>query len=163
MRTELEPVEYDERERAMFAALPRESAPSPFLEERLVNALRSEGYFKRPVRRPQWFVQLAAAAALFVAGGFAGHQYAMRNALETSLARTNLTLADRVLLMQRAGSAYVRAANGYADATARIDSSAVEVASKVLMGAAMAVARRSLDGGMTTRLATVMQSAGAIQ
>ena len=163
MRDEPELVEYDERERAMFTALPRESELNTGQEERVVNALRGEGYFRRAPRRTRWMLQLAAAVALFVAGGFAGNRYAMRNSLETRLARIDLSLSDRVLLLQRAGSAYVRAANGYADATVRIDSSAVEVASQVLLGAALAVARRSLDGGMTTRLAAAMQAHGAIQ
>jgi hypothetical protein len=163
MRNELEPLEYDERELAMFAALPRESELDAAGEERVVKALHAEGYFRRAPRRAQWVLKLAAAAALFAAGGFAGNRYAMRNSLETNLARRDLSLSDRVLLLQRAGSAYVRAANGYADATVRVDSSAVEVASQVLVGAAMAVARRSLDGGMSTRLATAMQGQGAIQ
>ena len=64
-----------------------------------------------------------------------------------------------MLLLQRAGSAYVRAAQGYADATTRIDSTAVEVASQVLVGAAHAVARNNLDAGMAARLAEVLAAA----
>jgi hypothetical protein len=73
------------------------------------------------------------------------------------LDRKQLSVADRVLLLQRAGSAYVRAAQSYADATAHVDSNAVEVASRVLLGAAHAVARSSLDAGLSERLTTAMQ------
>jgi hypothetical protein len=83
-------------------------------------------------------------------------RYAQRNSLEQQLARTDLTVSDRVLLLQRAGSAYVRAAQGYADATAHVDSTAVEVASRVLLGAAHAVARNGLDAGLSHGLTTVL-------
>src|SRR3569623_2032129 len=75
-----------------------------------------------------------------------------RSSLEDMLARKDLTTGERVLLLQRAGSAYVLAAQSYANATAHIDSSAVEVASQVLLGAAHAVARSSMDGGLSQRL-----------
>jgi hypothetical protein len=60
--------------------------------------------------------------------------------------------------MQRAGSAYVRAAKGYANAVGRNDSTAVEVASRVLLGAAQAVARTNLDGGLTPDLTAALQT-----
>jgi hypothetical protein len=153
--------DYTERERALFAALPRESELSVVAEQRTIAALRSEGYFRRAPRRVQWVLQAAAAVALLITGGVIGERYGMRNSLEVRLTRTDLSLTDRVLLLQRAGSAYVRAANGYADATSRVDSTAIEVAQQILMGAAQAVARRSMDGGMTTRLARALQAPGA--
>ena len=48
-------------------------------------------------------------------------------------------------------------AQGYADATTRADSTAVEVASQVLVGAANAVARHNLDAGMAARLAAALR------
>lgn len=153
--------EYNDRERALFAALVRESEVSVAEEQRTVHALRAEGYFRRAPRRVHWVLQAAAAVALLVTGSVFGEHYGMRNSLEARLARTDLSLTDRVLLLQRAGSAYVRAANGYADATSHVDSTAIEVAQQILMGAAQAVARRSMDGGMTTRLARMMQAPGA--
>ena len=78
------------------------------------------------------------------------------------LARRDLTPAERVLLLQRAGSAYVRAAQSYADATAKSDSNAVEVASRVLIGAAHAVARNSLDAGLSARLTSALQPGAVI-
>jgi hypothetical protein len=102
-------------------------------------------------------LQAVAAVLVFLAGTFAGSRYATRNSLEEMLDRKQLSVADRVLLLQRAGSAYVRAAQSYADATAHVDSNAVEVASRVLLGAAHAVARSSLDAGLSERLTTAMQ------
>ena len=77
------------------------------------------------------------------------------------LTRTDLSLADRILLMQRAGSAYVRAANSYASAASRTDSTAIEVANRVLRGAAQAVARSKLDGGLTPSLTAALRSTAA--
>lgn len=156
-----ESVEYTDAERAVFAALPRDRAVVPGEDDRLVAALRSEGFFRRRRVAHAWIWQAAAAAALFAGGGWAGAKYTARHSLETMLTRRDLTLTDRVFLLQRAGSAYVQAANGYADATSHTDSTAVQVAQQVLIGAAQAVARRSMDGGMTTRLTAAMQgSAG---
>lgn len=139
-----------------FADLPRTAALTPGEFERLAERLRDEGLL-RPRRRPtRWMAGAAAAVALFSLGAFAGVRYAQKNSLEQMLARTDLTVAERVLVLQRAGSAYVRAAQAYADATAHVDSTAVEVASKVLLGAAHAVARNSLDAGLSHNLTTVL-------
>lgn len=160
MQDDMNPIEYTNREKAMFAALSRDSELNQLEEQRLVNALRSEGYFKRPQPRFGWKLQAAAAVMLFIAGGAIGVQYGInygaRNSLEAQIARKDLTLTERVLTLQRAGSAYVNAANAYADATAVVDSSAIEVAREILKGAATAVARRSLDGGMSARLAIML-------
>ena len=147
--------EWSADERTAFDALPRESMITPGEESRLVAALRSEGFFRRRSRVPVVLLQVAAAVVLFVAGGYVGTRMEPQDTIESMLERTDLSLDDRVLLLQRAGSAYVRAANGYASATSVVDSAAVEVASKVLMGAAHAVARQSLDGGFTVQLATM--------
>jgi hypothetical protein len=146
------------REQALFAALPRESHVPAGEEQRTVRLLRQEGFLRARSRLPRVALQLAAGLTLFAAGAFAGSQHGQRYSIETMLDRTDLTLDDRVYLLQRAGSAYVRAANEYASATSVVDSTAVEVASKVLMGAAHAVARQSLDGGFTVRLATMFSS-----
>lgn len=144
-----------------LADLPRTAELTPGADDRLVDALRREGFFHR--RRGGWVWGLGAIAAgvVFTAGMFAGTRYARRNSLEDMLARKDLSTADRVLLLQRAGSAYVSAAQSYATATAHIDSSAVEVASQVLLGAAHAVARSSMDGGLSERLSTVLQPVSA--
>lgn len=164
MQNDRDEIELTDAERAMFAALPHERASEPAEEDRLVDALRADGYFRRRDSSARWVLQFAAAIALFAGGAYGGARYADRNSLERMLDRTDLTMSQRVLLLQRAGSAYVHAANGYADATATVDSSAMEVASQVLLGAAQAVARRSLDGGMTARLATMLQyNAGSPQ
>lgn len=160
MQDDLDPVEYTNREKALFAALPRESAVNQLEEQRLMNALRSEGYFRRTPTRFGWKLQVAAAILFLVAGGAIGVRYGMnygaRNSIESMIAREDLTLTERVLLLQRAGSAFVNAANAYTDATAVVDSSAIEVARQILKGAATAVARRSLDGGMSARLAVML-------
>jgi hypothetical protein len=52
----------------------------------------------------------------------------------------------------------VRAANAYAGAVSKTDSTAIEVASRVLLGAAQAVARSNLDGGLTPGLAAALRA-----
>jgi hypothetical protein len=143
----------------LFTELPRTAPLEAGEAERLAVRLRREGFFQSPRRLVRRTLQAAAALVIFTLGAFAGSQYARRNSLEEMLARKQLSVADRVLLLQRAGSAYVRAAQSYADATAHVDSNAVEVASRVLLGAAHAVARSSLDAGLSERLTTAMQPA----
>lgn len=144
----------------LFGALPRTTETTPGEFERLVEQLRREGFFQTRRRVPRWVSALAAAAAIFVVGAIGGAvigaRYARENSLEQLLARTDLTVSERVLLLQRAGSAYVRAAQSYADATTHVDSTAVEVASRVLLGAAHAVARSGLDAGLSKDLSTVL-------
>lgn len=161
MSDEFELDEVDEKMQRLFAALPRESAPEPRELEFLVTALEAEGFLRRRDRRLSRVLQIAAAIVLLVLGGVAGASIARRNSLEAMLARTDLSLSDRILLMQRAGSAYVRAANSYASAASRTDSMAVEVASRVLLGAAQAVARSKLDGGLTPSLTAALRATAA--
>src|SRR5215207_9704411 len=52
-------------------------------------------------------------------------------------------------------AADVRASNAYAGAVAQTDSTAIEVASRVLLGAAQAVARSNLDGGVSPSLTEI--------
>lgn len=158
MHDQRDPYELTEHERALFAALPRAAQIAAGTEDATVEALRAEGYFGRRRGGARRLMQLAAAIAIFAVGGISGAKYAMRNSLERQLTLKNLSLNERVLLLQRAGSAYVKAANGYADATTRADSTAVEVASQVLLGAAHAVARRSLDDGISTQLTALFST-----
>ena len=161
MSDEFELDEVDERMQRLFAALPRESPPEPRELGALVSALKAEGFLRRRDRRLSWVLQIAAAVVVLVLGGVAGASIARRNSLEAMLARTDLSLSDRILLMQRAGSAYVRAANSYASAASQTDSAAVEVASRVLLGAAQAVARSKLDGGLTPSLTAALRATAA--
>lgn len=151
-----------ERERALFDALPKESPLKKGAEDRLIGALRAEGFLGRRRGEMHWALQLAAAAVLLAVGGFAGFavgsREASRNSIDAMLARDDLVLADRVFLLQRAGSAYVRAANKYADATPVVDSAAVDVARQVLLGAAQAMSSRSLDGGVTSLIAAALDT-----
>ena len=158
MSDELDPTERDARLERLFRELPRESPPEPRELDHLITALRAEGFLQPRRRRSQWVVQLAAAIVLVVLGGVVGARYASRNSLESVLERTDLSLPDRILLMQRAGSAYVRAANAYAASAAQNDSTAIEVASRVLLGAAQAVARHNLDGGLTPDLTAALRT-----
>ena len=153
-------TELENHAQRLFAALPRESTPEPRELDHLVSALRAEGFFRRRPRRLSWLTQLAAAVVLLMLGGLAGARIATRNSLEAQLARTDLSVTERILLMQRAGSAYVRASNSYAGAVAQADSTAVEVASRVLLGAAQAVARSNLDGGLSPSLTAALRATG---
>ena len=154
-------TDLSERERRLVAALPRESVPSPHEIDHLVSALRSEGFFRTPPRRASWgswVPRLAAAVLLLLLGGWAGARIATQNSLEAMLDRTDLSVSERILLMQRAGSAYVRASNAYASSVAKADSTAVEVASQVLIGAAQAVAGSDLGTGVSSRLTAALRS-----
>jgi hypothetical protein len=153
-------TEHDSEILGMLAELPRTAPLDAGETDRMVARLRDDGFFRPQGRAFRLAIQAVAATAIFAVGVFAGSQYARRNSLEM-LSRQHLSVADRVLLLQRAGSAYVRAAQSYADATAHVDSSAVEVASRVLLGAAHAVARSGLDAGLSARLTTAMQPAVA--
>ena len=126
------------------------------MEERLVRILKQEGLLRTRPRSAPIAYGLAAALLIFALGGVTGSALARRNSLEALLDRQEMSLPDRVLLMQRAGTAYVRAAHQYAVSAKSVDSTAVEVASRVLMGAANAVARSDLDGGLTPRLVNVL-------
>jgi hypothetical protein len=159
MSDDFGPNESDGRLEQLFRELPREDAVDGRALDRTVSALEAEGFLWPRRRGWAWLAgQVAAAIVLVLAGGFAGARIAMRDSLEARLERTDLSVSDRILLMQRAGSAYVRAANGYANAVARNDSTAVEVASRVLLGAAQAVARTNLDGGLTPDLTAALQT-----
>lgn len=149
--------EHDSEILRLLDELPRTAPLDGGEADRIVARLRHEGFFRSRGRVLRWAIQAAAAVVIFALGAFAGSRYAHRNSLEEMLAQKHLSIADRVLLLQRAGSAYVRAAQSYADATANVDSNAVEVASRVLLGAAHAVARSSLDAGLSARLTTAMQ------
>jgi hypothetical protein len=154
-------TELDADERRMFASLPRGMAAVPEGEERIVQALRSEGFFGRRRFGPRPALRLAAAVAIMlggaVIGSVIGARFAARTSLEAQLTRNDLTIAERILLLQRAGSAYVQAAHAYAGATAQTDSTAVEVARQVLVGAAHAMVRSRLDAGMAAGLTSVLQ------
>ena len=153
------------RERELFAALPRELPHDPATEHRVVSALRAEGFFDRAAQT-KWG-RLAAAVALVLGGsvvGFVvGASAGARSSVEVQLARNDLTIAERVLLLQRAGSAYVQAAHAYADATAETDSTAAEVARQVLVGAAHALVRSDLGGGVAASLTSVLRTPIASQ
>lgn len=150
--------EYDADLNALFDALPRETpAAGGRAADRLVTRLRHEGFFTRRRNRIGWPIGIAAAAVLMALSAWGGWLAGRQGSLDEMLARKDLTLSDRVLLLQRAGSAYVTAAESYASATARTDTTAIEVASRVLLGAAHAVARNHLDAGVAARLTNVLQ------
>jgi hypothetical protein len=149
--------EHDPELSALFAELPRKAASDPRGADRLVARLRLEGFLNRR-GWARWPIGIAAALLLLGLGAWGGWTAGRRGSLEEMLARNDLTIGDRVLLLQRAGSAYVTAAQSYANATARTDTAAIEVASRVLLGAAHAVARNHLDAGVAARLTNALQS-----
>jgi hypothetical protein len=154
--------ELDLDEQRLFSALPREMPLDPTLEDRVVAALRSERFFLHGTSRRGVALRASLVAMLLLAVSLAsaalGARLATRNSLEVMVGRPDLSVGDRVLLLQRAGSAYVRAAHAYADGTQLADSSAVEVARQVLLGAAHAVVRSRLDAGVASRLTTLLQT-----
>lgn len=150
-------MQHDDEDLVLFAELPREIPVDAGEVDHVVRRLRSDGFFRRQSRVWRNAALAAAAVFIFAVGVALGSYVTRRGSLEDMLARRDLEVSDRILLLQRAGSAYVTAAQGYADATAHIDSSAVEVASHVLLGAAHAVARSNLDAGVAARLSAALQ------
>ena len=146
----------DDAERSWLAALPQASAPPPVVEERLVAALRQEGYLSPRRRIIAPLAGLAAAAALFVTGGLLGAHLARRDALESRVMRTNLSAEERILLLQRAGSVYLRSMQQVA-AIAPRDPMAAEVATQALTATAHAAARMRLDGGLSLQLVSLLE------
>jgi hypothetical protein len=59
MSDDLEITELEENERRLFSSLPREMEPDPLAEDRVVAALRADGFIAR--RRATW--QRIAASA----------------------------------------------------------------------------------------------------
>jgi hypothetical protein len=153
--------DYTSAERARFEALPRTAALDPRLEDSIVAELRRDGRFARPRPRAGLWIATALAAGLIVAAWIGGVRYGSRsaqaNSIEAQLRDTTLDRNERVLLMQRAGSAYVTAAHQYASSVAKTDSLAIQVASQVLLGAAQAVARTDLEGGVASQVAGLMR------
>jgi hypothetical protein len=109
--------EYDEHQQRLFALLPRESDVSPADADPVVDALRADGFFRARSSARHWWVAIAAGIVVATGGGFIGARLAMRHSLEAEIGRSDLTVEERIILLQRAGSAYVRAAQGYAGAT----------------------------------------------
>lgn len=146
-----EPPEWTPEEWEAFERLPRESDPPPFLEERLVEALRVQGLLRAtrgPARRtsPAWWATgIAAALALFFGGMVAG-QWRASTATENLVAALQVVdAAERAALVQRTGSLYVEALTGLAELQARGEDEAVgtgvEVAAGALYAAALELAR----------------------
>jgi hypothetical protein len=150
-------MQTDDEDFDLLAQFPREIPVDDLEVDQIVRRLRADGLLRNNLRVWRNATLAAAAVIIFALGTTLGSYLTRRGSLEDMLARRDLDVGDRILLLQRAGSAYVSAAQGYADATAHVDSSAVEVASKVLIGAAHAVARSNLDAGMAARLATALQ------
>lgn len=146
----------DDAERSWLAALPQASSPPPAVEERLVAALRQVGYLAPRRRIITPLVGLAAAAVLFITGGLLGAHLARREALETRVMRTNLSAEERILLLQRAGSVYLRSMQQVAAIVPR-DSTAAEVATQALTATAYAAARMKLDGGLSLQLVSLLE------
>jgi len=104
----------------LLAELPRSAPLAPGETDRTVQRLRAEGML-RARRQPSiaWFPAAAAAAVLIFAGGvYVGRHIEERHSLEALVARQDATLADRVVLLQRAQTTYVRAAHAYTELAA---------------------------------------------
>jgi hypothetical protein len=153
--------DYTDEERRLLEALPRSAQPSGALEQYIVSALHDEGLLRSPRRRLLIPAYVLLAASLVVAAWKGGARYGAASAraasIEGQLERQDMSSADRILLMQRSGSAYVAAANAYAASVKQADATAVEVSSQVLLGAAQAVARANLGGAVAPRLATALR------
>jgi hypothetical protein len=98
-----------------MAALPRERAPSPFLEERVVRALRNRGVLETRKRR---FVEVtalriagavAACLVILIGGLAAGRWSSSLQIVRTESVPFAASEASAAASLQRAGTAYVLA------------------------------------------------------
>src|SRR3954464_11650155 len=92
---------YDEAELRLLARLAREAPVSPGEVDVVVQRLKHEGLVRPRVTKLRWAGLAAAAILLFAAGAFVGRARAQRGSLEDTLVRRDLTLDERVLLLQR--------------------------------------------------------------
>jgi len=145
-------------ERAWVASLARASAPPPGAEDRAVAALRREGLLGRRRVVAPMLLGIAAALLVFASGAWVGAHVARGGSVEGQLYRDDASLSQRVLVLQRAGSAYIRAMQRVA-AVAPPDSIAAEVATQALTGAALAAARAHLDSDLSPRLVSFFEAA----
>ena len=136
-----------------LAELPRTTPIDPDGATRVLARLRREGFFGRQRPVLTWAIRAAAAILIFVLGAFAGMRYARRNSFDDLVVRSDLPASQRVLVLQHAGSNYVRAAEAYAT---QPDSTGAEVARQVLLGAAGAVARSGLETDVSLQLARLL-------
>jgi len=102
-------------EREALAALPREPAPSPHLEERVVRALRSRGVLKE---RERWTLELsplrvaaalATCIALLVGGFMLGRSSSATITMPVSIPEGMPGATSYAVSLQGAGTAYLRA------------------------------------------------------
>ncbi len=96
---------------AALRTLPDEVAPPPGEEDRTVRALRRRGLLPPPRWRRYGvpLTRVAAALVIFAAGAVYGDARATRWAMDTLLEQRDRDTRATALLVQRAGSAYVRA------------------------------------------------------
>jgi hypothetical protein len=116
-------------EQEALEALPRERTPSPFLEERVVKALRDRGVLRSRKRRTIELTAVriaasAAAAVVLLVGGFAlGRWTGERPAAQADTPAIEASGLALAASLQRAGTAYVSALGELAasDAAPRSD------------------------------------------
>lgn len=102
-------------EREALEALPKERTPSPFLENRVVNALRRRGVLRPAERRIIEITRLrlvgAVAVSIFLlVGGFAvGHLTALRQITPPGEPRAEKSEVPIPATVQQVGTAYVSA------------------------------------------------------
>jgi hypothetical protein len=102
-------------EREALEALPKERTPSPFLESRIVNALRRRGVLRPPERRMVEVTRLrlvgavAASILLLLAGFAAGHWTGSSPVTPPESPAAGIGPAPVPASVQQAGAAYVSA------------------------------------------------------
>jgi hypothetical protein len=102
-------------EREALEALPKERTPSPFLENRVVNALRRRGVLRPAERQVIEVTRLrlvgavAASILLLIAGFAMGHRTASRQIAPTGVPRAEPGDVPIPATVQQVGTAYVSA------------------------------------------------------
>src|SRR5262245_62165490 len=104
----------------LLAELPRSAPLAPGETDRIVRQLHAEGMLRAHRKLSIGWVPAAAAAAalLFAAGVYVGQRNEKRHSLEAQVTSQSATLADRVILLERAQTTYVRAARAYSEMAA---------------------------------------------
>lgn len=158
-----EAVELTDAEREALRGLPREMIPPARLEERVVDALKADGWLgghggsgrthpSRLLGRRRWggwAGAVAASLALFASGVALGQWNATRTVAAAMSQRGASDPAAQAAQVQEAGSDYVRAVAHLADLAAAGDQQGVapglEAARVALHAAALELARLSPD------------------
>ncbi len=159
-------------EKMALQNLPREAAPSRILEERVVQALREDGFLESPAtlapgrgrktRDRSWYrpwmavASVAASVALFASGVVLGQWMGAQSTTQAFIQVREQDATQLALRIQEAGSAYVSALAALGELGVGGDEGR-EVALGALYGAANELARMSPEDAEVLRILQILE------